>query len=125
MRKLISTKNQVIDALQWSTQEYEDRLFLSMWNWCQHYGQYPSVIQQLLANSQVNKWFLSEHEKCELQFLKITGVVAQKPEILAAHYKACTAQMMALFPKSLLDAVRRNKEFSNILITNTPVYYAN
>ena len=123
--KSISTKNQVIDFLQWSTQEYEDRLFLSMWNWCQHYGQYPSIVQQLLANSQVNKWFMAEYEKCELQFLKITEVVPSKTETLEAHYKACTAQIFAVYPKPLIDAVTRNKEFSNILLTNTPVYCAN
>lgn len=68
---------------------------------------------------------MAEYEKCELQFLKITEVVPSKTETLEAHYKACTAQIFAVYPKPLIDAVTRNKEFSNILLTNTPVYYAN
>lgn len=123
--KSISTKNQVIDFLQWSTQEYEDRLFLSMWNWCQHYGQYPSIVQQLLANSQVNKWFMAEYEKCELQFLRITEVVPSKTETLEAHYKACTAQIFAVYPKPLIDAVNKNIDFLKANPLTNTLYYAN
>ena len=120
-----TTQNQIQDYLQWSSEEYEDRLLLSIMKWCQHYGQYPSIVQQLLANAQVNQWFMREHHKCELQFLKIVDVVPPKHNQLQAHYKACTAQVMAIYPKALLEKIKRNKDFSNLIVTHTPVYYAN
>ncbi|MBP4139985.1 hypothetical protein [Flavobacterium geliluteum] len=89
-----TTQNQIQDYLQWSTEEYEDRLLLAIMKWCEHYGQYPSVVQQLLANSSINKWFMMEYGKCELHFLKIVNVIPPQPDHLLAHYKACTAQMM-------------------------------
>lgn len=120
-----TTQNQIQDYLQWSTEEYEDRLILSIMVWCQHHGQYPSIVQQLLANSGLNKWFMMEYQKCELQFLKIVAVIPPQPDQLLSHYKACTAQMMIKRPKALLEKIKRNKEFSNLLLTHTPVYYAN
>jgi hypothetical protein len=125
MKKTISTKNQIMDYLQWSSDEYDQRTFQTIWNWCQQYGEYPSIIQQLLANSNVNKWFLTEYEKCELQFLKVAEVIPNNTEALRAHYKACTAQIMAIYPKPLIDSIARNREFSNTYLTNTPIYYAN
>ncbi|WP_329804435.1 hypothetical protein [Flavobacterium facile] len=118
-----TTKNQVIDYLQWSSEEYEERLFLSILKWCQHYGAYPSIIQQLLANAQINKWFLNEYNKAELQFLKITEVVPNNTEVLRGHYKACTAQVMAIYPAPLINSIKRNREFSNAILDT--VYYAN
>ena len=126
MSKKVSTKNQIMDYLQWSSDEYEDRVFLSIFNWCQQYGGYPSVVQQLLANAQINRWFMMEYQKCEFQFLKIVGIVPiNHTEQLRGHYKACTSQVMAVFPKPLIDGIKRNREFSNQLATNLPVYYAN
>lgn len=120
-----TTKNQVIDLLQWSTQEYEDRLFQTMYNWCQQYGKYPSVIQRLLANSQVNRWFLNEYHKCELEFLKIADVVPNKTTALQNHYKSCTIQVFQVFPSALIENIKSNGEFSKILFMNLPPYYAN
>lgn len=120
-----TTQNQIQDYLQWSTEDYEDRLILSIMKWCDHYGQYPSISQQLLANSEVNRWFMTEYHKCELQFLEIVNVVPLNPAQLATHYKACTAQMMARYPKPLLEKIKRNKDFSNLIVTHTPVYFSN
>lgn len=113
--KTIATKHQVMDALQWSSEEYDDRLFQSYFNYCVSYGMYPANIQQLLANSKLNKWFLIEYQKAEHQFLKITDVVPPtKVEFLRGQYKACTADVMKLYSKPLLE-VNRNKDFSKIL----------
>lgn len=120
-----ATKNQVIDRLQWTSQEYEDRLFLSIYMWCQKHGQYPSIIQQLLANASVNRWFMKEYAKCEERFLKIAEIMPNNVMQLEGHYKACTAEMQNIYPAPLIDAIKRNREFSNQFITNTPVFYAN
>ena len=120
-----TTKNQVLDLLQWSTQEYEDRLFQTIYNWCQQHGKYPSIIQRLLANAQVNKCFLNEYHKCELEFLKIAEVVPNKTDALQNHYKSCTIQIFQVFPSALIESIKSNGDFSKILIMNLPPYYAN
>ncbi len=126
MRKTISTKNQIMDYLQWSSDDYDKRVFTAYWNWCQQYGGYPSVVQQLLANAKINRWFMMEYQKCEFRFLKIVGIVPiNHTEQLRGHYKACTSQAMAVFPKPLIDGIKRNREFSSQLATNLPAYYAN
>jgi hypothetical protein len=123
---MATTKNQVIDILQWSSQEYEDRLFFSMLKWCQLHGGYPSVIQQLLANRRVNNWFMHNFTICELEFLKITEIIPNTNlKQLEGHYYACTSKMQEIFPKPLISEIKKNKDFSNILVTNTPVTYAN
>lgn len=63
-----TTQNQIQDYLQWSTKDYEDELILSIMKWCQRYGQYPSISQQLLANSAVNKWFMIEFQNASFNF---------------------------------------------------------
>ena len=122
--KKTTTKNQVMDSLQWSSEEYESRVFQSYWTWCHTYGNYPSRIQQLLANSAVNKWFLIEYQKCEEQYLKIAEVVPNHIEGLRGHYKGCTAHIMTIYNQPLLDAVKKNKAFSAMLLEHT-IYYAN
>lgn len=113
--KTIAIKNQIMDTLQWSSEEYDDRLFQSYFNYCVSYGSYPANIQQLLANSKLNKWFLKEYAKAEVQFLKIAEVVPPtKVDFLRGQYKACTAEVMKLYSKPLID-VRRNKAFSSVL----------
>ena len=122
-----TTTNQVIDLLQWSSQEYEDRLFQTIFNWCQHHGKYPSMIQQQLANAQINKWFLQEYHKCELQFLKIVDVVPNNTKALQDHYKSCTIQMFQIYPSGLIDEIKKNTEFSkaSFFLNETIVHYAN
>ena len=125
MNKKTSTKNMVMDYLQWSTEEYEARLLISIWIWCQKHGCYPSIIQQLFANSLVNKWFMTEYTKCEMQFIKIAEMMPNKIKQLEGHYKSCTSQIQDIYPKPLIDIIKKNRDFSNIYIINTPVYYAN
>jgi hypothetical protein len=118
-------KDQIIDYLQWTSTEYEDRFFLNFWTWCQKHGLYPSVIQQLLANAKINKWFMCEYIKCEIQFAKIAAQIPNNTKQLELHYQACTDEILAIYPKPIIDLIGRNRDFSNVIIINTPVYYAN
>lgn len=123
--KIITNKSIIMDALQWSSEEYEQRLFTAYWNYCQLYGQYPSINQQLLANSALNKWFLFEYKKLEDKFIKL--LVAINPNdlnALEAHYKASTADISLMYPKPLLDEAKRNRDFSNEFIPKI-IYISN
>lgn len=120
-----TSKNQVIDYLQWTTDEYEQRLFKAIWNWCIVHGQTSSVTQQLMASSKINKWFMNEYSKLEFQFILIAENVPCSTKQLEDHYKACTAQITDIWPKVLLEDIKRNNDFNSKLITNTPTIYAN
>lgn len=114
MKKTTSTKNQVMDTLMWSSEYYDERLFQSYWNYCHIYGNYPSKIQQLLANSALNKWFIREYAKAEALFLQIAEVTPpSKVEFLRGQYMALTAEVFSLFPKPIIEKVKINKDFSN------------
>lgn len=118
-------QNQVIDYLQWSSQEYEDRIFLSMCKWCELHGQYPSVIQQLLANAAVNRWFLREYAKREANFLKMAETEPNNPSNLRTLYKVCTSTIQTVYCDALMAGIKRNRDFSNQLYNDAPVYYSN
>lgn len=119
-------KNQILDLLQWSTKDYEDYFFRCYWNWCIQHGEYPSIIQQYLANPSINRWFMREFSKKETDFIKIADVLGNKrAEKLEVHFRACTQEVIAIYPQGLMDEIKRNRSFSNIIITNTPVYYSN
>lgn len=118
-------KNQIIDLLQWSTVEYEERVFQAYWNWCINYGQYQSIIQQMLAHRGINKWFLEEYIKLELQFLAIAEVVPNQTSKLESHYKSCTAEIMAIYPKPLIDAIKKNLDFIKISPQNSLIIHSN
>lgn len=118
-------KNQVMDYLQWSSEEYEARIFLAIWNWSELHGKYPSIIQQLIANANINNVFIYEYQKLEKQFLQIVEVLPKDCKKLENHYKACTSEIMSFNPKNLIKSICRNRDFSNQFVTNTPIYYAN
>jgi len=110
----IAVKNQIMDLLQWSSDEYDKRLFQSYYNYCIYHGSYPSIIQQLFSNSKLNKWFLHEYEKAEQKFLKIAEVVPNSNiEFLRGQYKSCTADVIKLYSSTLMT-YKKNKDFSNI-----------
>lgn len=121
----LTTKNQVMDYLQWSSEEYESRMYLAMFKWCEKHGKFPSLIQQLLANSQINKWFLQQYSKYEQQFIKIAELDPNNLKRLEGHYKACTAEIQDVYPKPLLEQIKSNPIFSQTYLINVPQYHAN
>lgn len=119
-----TTHNQVIDYLQWTTEEYEERILIAMFHWCKIHGNFDSVIQQMLANATINKWFLHEYEKCEATFLKIAEQIPNNTKQLEVHYKACTADVNMIYCKPLLNGIKRNPEFSEQYLNNCqPIYF--
>ncbi len=122
--KTISTKNQIMDTLQWSSEEYDARVFHAYWNYCHLYGKYPSKIQQLLANSRLNHWYILQYAKAEHMFLKATQTVPNPSvNFLRGQYKAYTAQVSTFYLEPL-TVVPKNSDFSNQYINNI-TYFAN
>ena len=92
-------KNQIIDYLQWSTIQYEDRYMLQYFNWCRLHGIQPSVVQELLANAKINNYFNRQMALCESNFIKIIQALPHCSICqLEAHYYACAAEVMHNYP---------------------------
>lgn len=114
-----------MDILQWSSDEYEQRVFSTYWNWCSKQTPYPSMVQQLLANSAINKWWDHNFANFETEFLTIAENTAKtNVQVLRQFYEATTGQIMVYFPSALIDDIKRNRDFSNSYIPNT-IYHAN
>lgn len=121
-------KNQILDLLQWSSEQYDDRVFMAFWKWCENNSHFPltdvimpSITQQLMANSALSKWFMNEYCKCEQSFVKISNAIGNNnvPQ-LEAHYKACTAEVNLVYPKALMAGLKDNLNFRNKMVSNTP-----
>ncbi len=121
-------KNQIIDLLQWSSEDYENRVFQAYWNWCKSNAKFPltehnlpSIEQQLLANAAINKWFISHYTTCENKFLELAKIVGNNNvDQLEIHYKACTADVNRWYPKALMEGLKNKISFESRYFDHTP-----
>lgn len=114
MQKKPTTKNQVLDSLQWSSKAYEDHVFTVYWNWCMKHSPSTSVLQQLIANAKINHYFLIEYHKYEQSFVELSkGINPNNIAALEAHYETATEMVMKWKPKALLDEIKTNPAFVN------------
>lgn len=126
-------KNQIIDLLQWSSEDYENRVFQAYWNWCKSNAKYPmsdsnlpSIEQQLLANAAINKWFISHYATCEQKFLEIAEICGNNNiDQLEVHYKACTADVNKYYPKALMEGLKNDNSFERNYFNNMPYVISN
>jgi hypothetical protein len=121
-----NNKNIIIDYLQLTTEQYNEIVFQNYWNWCLKYGKTPAHTQQLLACSTVNKWWMNEYSKLEVQFINAIGVLPLRKDILEHTFYAFTVQIFANYPKPLIDAIRNDNLKNEVeTIKKYPSYYAN
>lgn len=121
-------KNQIMDLLQWSSEDYDNRVFEAYWNWCKANAKFPltdsnlpSIEQQLLANAAINKWFISHYGKCEMKFIELVKIVGNgNVDQLKTHYKACTADVNRWYPKALMEGLKNKTSFETKYFEDTP-----
>jgi hypothetical protein len=124
--EIMNTKSKIMNYLQISSQEYEDRLFHTFWNWCNKYGKNTKHSQQLLANYSVSKWWILEYNKLEDKFLEALFCFPLNRDNLEYHFNGFTIQIYTIYPKALIEAVRVSIQKEEINIINKlPTYYAN
>ena len=105
-----TTKNKVIDFLQWTSDQYEERYMLQYFNWCRLHGVQPSIVQDLLANAKINNYFNRQMAIAESNFIKIAFALPHLTiKELEGKYYACTADVSGKYPTII-------KEFKNNLI---------
>ncbi len=123
--KTTPTKNKVIDYLQWTTGEYEKYLIELMFDWCKEHGRYPSMVQQLFANAQINAWFLIEFEKRENSCIAAIEATHFSLEQTRTFYRLSMNLMLNIYPTALMEDISRNRDFSNTIMNPNLTYYAN
>ncbi|MBY0487391.1 MAG: hypothetical protein K2P85_09440 [Flavobacteriaceae bacterium] len=64
----MSTKNKTMDYLMISSEQYDDMIYQTYFIWCHKFASSESKFQEIWANAAVNKWFLIQYTKMELQF---------------------------------------------------------
>ncbi len=122
----MDNKNKIIDYMQFTSAEYDDKLFQVFWSWCQKYGKTPSHTQQLLANSGVSKWWIVEYSKLEIQFINAYPHLPKKRDALVYHFYGFITQINTIYPKALIEAINSKIQQEEInIIKKLPTYYAN
>lgn len=107
-------KNTVIKYLKISPDNYDDRLFQMYFNWCQRHAVSDNNLQELLANAQLNKWFMRHYAVLEKLF--ITDHATRKnplstPERNLYDYQECVSQIFKNYPKAIIDGFRHKLDF--------------
>ncbi len=122
----MNNKNKIIDHLQLTSEQYDERLFQIFWCWCQKFGKTTNHSQQLLANHGIAKWWHTEYEKIEAKFIEAIPYLPLHTNNLEYHYFGFIDQMKTIYPKPLIDAISASVKKEEIkIIKQLPTYYAN
>lgn len=122
----MNNKNIIMDYLQMSSEQYDEKLFQTYWSWCVKYGKTPIHIQQLFANTTISNWWITEYEKLLSQFTTALEFLPKKKDLLDHHFYGYVVQIYEIYPKALIEAIKNdNLKQEIVLIKNLPLYHAN
>ena len=114
-----TTANQILDTLQYSSDQYEEQYLEWFDRWCTVQSKNQiSLFVQIFQNGPVSKWFAHEFEKLEQTFLAMSKAMPKDTVQLRMHYKIMITQIFNIYPKALLDEIKPNKEFKHPLNLN-------
>lgn len=105
-----------------SSAEYDERIFITFWNWCKDRASSESETQELLANARVNKWFLNQYTQLENEFIQLVETFPKKLRDAKPEYYRTTTEIFNLYPKPLLDGYKNNKDFKISLNEKIEIY---
>ena len=109
-----TTKNKVIDFLQWTSDQYEERYMLQYFNWCRLHGVQPSIVQEIMANAKINNYFNRQMAMAESNFIKIVFALPHLSiKELEGKYYACTADVMPKYP-TIISQYKHNPIFKEM-----------
>ncbi len=115
-------KNHIIDYLQLTTYEYDCKVMEYFFDWCLTHGKSSEHIQQLMANSKIDKWFMYEFRKLEMDFCNAVPFLIQTKKNLQYEHQAYMGRIFSIYPKPLIEKIPNviSKEFNQY-----PNYNAN
>lgn len=93
--------------------EYEEMIFSFYSRWCVDFSINTLHYQQILANTGINLWFLTELRKQEAEFHLLTERYNYSNTVtvedLKRCYNECTFQMFNIRPMALLEEIKKEK----------------
>lgn len=101
-----------IQKLNITPEQHESLIWDFYQNWCESVSITMIEFQQILANAAINRWFLLELQKCEVEFHKLTdryvdsNVTAKDME---RCYKDCALHLFNIRPMALLNQIKKPK----------------
>lgn len=115
--------------LKMSTEEYELLIFGAYARWCESVTINTHEFQKVLANSSINKWFITEYDKCEKDFEQLTARYQDSDAIIAEDFKRCYAEctyrMFNIRPMVLLNAIKKTSTESTMKINGIKIHSLN
>lgn len=123
------TTTTINQKLKMSTEEYELLIFGAYARWCESVTINTHEFQKVLANSSINKWFITEYDKCEKDFEQLTARYQDNDAIIAEDFKRCYAEctyrMFNIRPMVLLNAIKKTSTESTMKINGIKIHSLN
>ena len=108
--------------LKMTPEEYEEMIFGAYARWCESVTINDREFQKVLANSGINKWYMTEYEKCEKEFDQLTRRYQDCDTVIAEDYKRCYAEctyaMFNIRPMALLQIIKKSHVTSPVFNQN-------
>lgn len=104
--------------LQMTSEDYENMIFGAYARWCESVTINPREFQKVIANSAVNKWYLTEYAKCEKEFNHLTDRYGNSitTEDFKRCYSDCTYIMFNIRPTALLQEIKKTRVVSYLKV---------
>lgn len=117
------TQTTINQKLKMTQEEYELFIFGAYARWCETLsGTSDRELQKIMANSGINKWYMTEYAKCEAEFLQLTERYEECSTITALDFKKCYAEctyrMFNIRPTVLLQIIKKSTIGSKIFNLN-------
>lgn len=117
------------NKLKMTPEEYELLIFGAYARWCESVTINNQEFQKVLANSAINKWYMMEYAKCEIEFNLLTARYDDTDTIVANDFKRCYAEctyrMFNIRPMALLTAIKKTPIKINSINTHSLIFNLN
>lgn len=112
------TKTNILNRTGLKEEQYENIVFKTYLMCMSEIARTPQHLQLLLINRPINKWFLTEVEKLNKEFIEVTiPYLPLNKEHVAKSYKNYIKRIPQNYPSALVDAVKIKQE-ELILLSN-------
>ncbi len=109
-------ENAILEIIGGTKKQYERILITNYQQWCEIQAQgSDALLQKIMLDKAVNKWYITELKKLEQSFLRTTNPVANSRfinyELMKRKYKETIQLIRRVYPKPLLEPYRlKNKD---------------
>ncbi|MBP4139656.1 hypothetical protein [Flavobacterium geliluteum] len=110
-----------IQKLAITPEQLESLIWNIYQNWCESVSITTIELQQILANAAINRWFLLELQKCEIEFHTLTDRYSDSnvtEKDMEKCYKDCALKLFNIRPMALLNQITRSKTTNGTRVFN-------